>query len=107
MLGGGWGVGGTCLPWFLLMSREVPLTHPQTLGPGTPTTGTKPGQGSVMAGGTHSAFTSLLVTTHGEWAFTQSIHWKTGQTHKTGPYTSGETGELGQTATFSSVSSAS
>lgn len=60
-----------------------------------------------MASGMHPPFTPLLATIQGEWGFTQSIHWKTGQTHKTGPYTSGETGELGQTATFSSVSSAS
>lgn len=60
-----------------------------------------------MAGGWCPPFTPLLATTQGGWGSTQSIHWKTGQTHKTGPYTSGEAGELGQTATFSSVSSAS
>lgn len=87
------------------MSHQVPLTHPQ-IWPGL-----------VMAGGAlraaqraprmHSPFTPLLATTQGEWALRQSTHWETGQTHKTGPYTSGETGEVGLTATFSSGSSAS
>lgn len=55
----------------------------------------------------HSALAPFLASTQGEWAFEHAIHQKTGQTHKTGPYTSGETGEVGLTATFSSGSSGS